>query len=112
MESPKEYVDYGIMGVLGFMSFLALTVAIERYLFIRSVNLKNYNSRALLEKDLTKRLYIIATVASNAPYVGLLGTVIGILLTFYTIGQKGFVNTKEIMVGLALALKATALVLS
>ncbi|RUM28949.1 MAG: TonB-system energizer ExbB [Aquifex sp.] len=109
MESLKEYVDYGIMGVLGFMSFLALSVAIERYLFIRSVNPKDYNSRALLEKDLTKRLYIIATVASNAPYVGLLGTVIGILLTFYTMGQKGVVNTKEIMVGLALALKATAL---
>ena len=25
----------------------------------------------------------------NAPYVGLLGTVIGILLTFYQIGQAG-----------------------
>jgi len=109
MDTLKEYVDYGIMGVLGFMSFLALTVAIERYLFIRSINPKDYKSKALLEKDLTKRLYIIATVASNAPYVGLLGTVIGILLTFYTMGQKGFVNTKEIMVGLALALKATAL---
>ncbi|GAB6064982.1 TonB-system energizer ExbB [Aquifex pyrophilus] len=109
MEELKKYLDYGIIGILGFMSFLALAVAVERYLFIRSVKVEQYPSKALLEKDLTKRLYIIATVASNAPYIGLLGTVLGIILTFYTIGEKGFVNTREIMVGLALALKATAM---
>jgi biopolymer transport protein ExbB len=30
------------------------------------------------------------------------------MLTFYTIGQEGFIDSKKIMVGLALALKATA----
>jgi len=35
--------------------------------------------------------------------------VLGIILTFYTMGQSGIVNTKAIMVGLALALKATAM---
>ena len=58
---------------------------------------------------MTKRLYLIATVGSNAPYVGLLGTVIGIMLTFATIGKKGLVDTGDIMTGLALALKATAI---
>ncbi|WP_164930761.1 TonB-system energizer ExbB [Aquifex aeolicus] len=109
MEEIKELIDYGIMGTLLFMSFVALAVGIERYLSIRSTKVENFKSKAQLEKELTKRLYIIATVASNAPYVGLLGTVLGILLTFYIIGEKGIVNTKEIMVGLALALKATAL---
>ena len=56
---------------------------------------------------LTSRLHIIATVGSNAPYIGLLGTVLGIMLTFYTLGN-GFMDTGKIMVGLALALKATA----
>jgi biopolymer transport protein ExbB len=50
----------------------------------------------------------IAAIGSNAPYIGLLGTVLGIMLTFYTIGQEGFMDTGKIMVGLALALKATA----
>jgi biopolymer transport protein ExbB len=40
--------------------------------------------------------------------VGLLGTVLGIMLTFYTMGKEGFMDTSKIMVGLALALKATA----
>ena len=57
---------------------------------------------------LTSRIHIIATVGSNAPYVGLLGTVLGIMLTFYTMGNQGFMDTGKIMAGLALALKATA----
>lgn len=108
MESFRELVDYGVIGVLVFMSFVAFTVAIERLIFIIRVDPEKYKSRALLEKDLTKRLYVIGTVASSAPYVGLLGTVLGIILTFYTVGQEGFVNSKEIMKDLALALKATA----
>jgi biopolymer transport protein ExbB len=47
-------------------------------------------------------------VASNAPYLGLLGTVLGIMLTFQTLGATGEMDVKSIMTGLALALKATA----
>lgn len=108
MEKLKELVDYGVIGTLVFMSFVTFTVAIERLIFLMRVKPEKYSSKALLEKDLTERLYIIGTVASSAPYVGLLGTVLGIILTFYTLGQKGFVNPKEIMKDLALALKATA----
>jgi biopolymer transport protein ExbB len=52
---------------------------------------------------------VISSIGSNAPYVGLLGTVLGILLTFYDIGLHGSIDTNAIMLGLALALKATAL---
>jgi biopolymer transport protein ExbB len=69
----------------------------------------HYRDKKKLELELTKRLHIIATVGSNAPYIGLLGTVLGIMLTFATIGKKGLVDTGDIMTGLALALKATAI---
>ena len=49
-----------------------------------------------------------STIASNAPYVGLLGTVFGIILTFFAIGVNGMTDSGAIMTGLALALKATA----
>ncbi|OQX18316.1 MAG: TonB-system energizer ExbB, partial [Desulfobacteraceae bacterium IS3] len=61
-----------------------------------------------LELELTKKIHIIATIGSNAPYIGLLGTVLGIMLTFYTMGKEGFMDTGKIMIGLSLALKATA----
>ncbi|TLE14544.1 TonB-system energizer ExbB [Helicobacter apodemus] len=104
----KDIVEYGIFGVLLAMSIIALWAIIERVLFYRSIMLKSYNKKVELEVDLSKNLTLIATIGSNAPYVGLLGTVFGIILTFVQIGQSGVVDTGAIMTGLALALYATA----
>jgi len=108
MHLLKELVDYGIIGLLLLLSFFAIAIALERWSFYRKVDVEKFKTKQELEMELTKGLTFIASVASNAPYIGLLGTVLGIMLTFYTIGQEGFVDTKKVMVGLALALKATA----
>ncbi len=108
MEYLKLLVDYGVIGVLIFMSIISVAIGIERIRYYKKIDIKNFASVKELEIDLTKGLYIIATIGANAPYIGLLGTVLGIMLTFYTIGQQGLVDSKKIMVGLALALKATA----
>jgi biopolymer transport protein ExbB len=108
MHLLKELIDYGIIGLLLLLSFFAVAIAIERWSFYRKVDVERFKTKQELEMELTKGLTFIASVASNAPYIGLLGTVLGIMLTFYTIGQEGFVDTKKVMVGLALALKATA----
>jgi biopolymer transport protein ExbB len=108
MHLLKELIDYGIIGLLLLLSFFAVAIAIERWSFYRKVEVERFKTKQELEMELTKGLTFIASVASNAPYIGLLGTVLGIMLTFYTIGQEGFVDTKKVMVGLALALKATA----
>jgi biopolymer transport protein ExbB len=108
MHLLKELVEYGIIGLLLLLSFFAIAIAFERWSFYRKVEVEKFKTKQELEIELTKGLTFIASVASNAPYIGLLGTVLGIMLTFYTIGQEGFVDTKKVMVGLALALKATA----
>ncbi len=108
MEWLKNVIDYGIIGFLLAMSVVACAIAIERFLVYRSINLADYPNKQLLQIDLTKKLHIIATIGSNAPYLGLLGTVLGIMLTFYNMGRDGFMDTSKIMVGLALALKVTA----
>jgi biopolymer transport protein ExbB len=109
MEWLKAVVDYGIIGFLIFLSIIAIGVAIERFYFFKHINLDAYQDQKSLELELTKKIHLIATIGSNAPYIGLLGTVLGIMLTFYMIGQEGFMDTGKIMVGLALALKATAI---
>ncbi|ALC18091.1 outer membrane transport energization protein ExbB [Desulfuromonas soudanensis] len=108
MEWLRPAIDYGIIGLLLSMSVVAVAVALERHLFFRRVSLVDYPNKKLLELELTRKLHIIATIGSNAPYIGLLGTVLGIMLTFYAMGREGFMDTGVIMVGLALALKATA----
>jgi len=109
IEQLKDVVDYGIIGLLIFLSFITFAYAIERLLFYRSVKLETYTHKLALEIDLSKRLSTVASIGSNAPYIGLLGTVIAIILTFYIIGdQQDTIDPGEIMKHLALALKATA----
>ncbi|HHN66292.1 MAG TPA: TonB-system energizer ExbB [Nitrospirae bacterium] len=108
MEWLRIAIDYGMIGLLIFLSFLVFAIAIERCLLYRGIRLEDYADRKELEIELTKKLHIIAIIGSNAPYIGLLGTVLGIMLTFYTMGIEGFMDTGKIMVGLALALKVTA----
>ena len=109
MELLKSYIDFFIIGILAFMSFLVVWLSIERVLFYRGVNSKNYKNKTLYEEALTKNLTTLYIVYSNAPYIGLLGTVCGIMVTFYDMGVSGGIDTKSIMTGLSLALKATAL---
>ena len=108
MEILKQMVDYGVIGLLLALSFWSLAVAVERWLFYRRVDVNQYSSHQTFEITLTKRLVVIGTVAANAPYIGLLGTVLGIMLTFHTMGTSGTMAVSAIMVGLSLALKATA----
>ena len=109
IEQIKDIVDYGIIGLLFFLSFITFAYAIERVLFYRGIKPADYSNKTALELDISKRLATIASIGSNAPYIGLLGTVLAIILTFYIIGdQQDTIQPGEIMKHLALALKATA----
>lgn len=109
MDYIREIVEYGVIGTLIFMSFLSLFFSLERVMFYSSLELHEYENKKILENILTKNLTIISTIGANAPYIGLLGTVLSIMLTFMSIGENGLTNTGELMLSLALALKATAI---
>ncbi|HBH81452.1 MAG TPA: TonB-system energizer ExbB [Nitrospira sp.] len=108
MDALTHLVDFGVIGLLVALSIWALGVAVERWLYYRRVTPTQFENIQLLEMALTKRLVVIGTVAANAPYIGLLGTVLGIMLTFHTMGTSGTMAVNTIMIGLSLALKATA----
>jgi biopolymer transport protein TolQ len=57
---------------------------------------------------LEKRVPFLATIASSAPFIGLFGTVWGILITFQRIGVTGSTNLATVGPGIADALVATA----
>lgn len=108
MDLLKASVDYIIFGALGLMSFLMVWLALERWWYLRRVDLSRFAHADDLQIALTRHLTALSSIAANAPYVGLLGTVLGILITFYDLGQGGILEPASIMLGLALALKATA----
>jgi len=109
MEDIKLLVDYGTLGILLFMSIIVVAFAIERLIFFKNIQIQNYKTKNALERAATKNLTPISLIGSNAPYVGLLGTVGGIMVVFYEIGMSGgALDTSKVIVGLALALKVTA----
>ena len=57
---------------------------------------------------LESRITFLATTASIAPFVGLFGTVIGIMMSFQMIGETGSTNLAAVGPGIAEALIATA----
>ncbi len=109
MDFLREHIDFIVFFVLGLMSFLAVWFSIERTIYYIRIDINVFPTLDALEESLTKNLTALYIIYSNAPYVGLLGTVCGIMITFYDMGMSGGMDAKTIMVGLSLALKATAL---
>lgn len=108
MQWLDRLVDYGIIGFLGLLSVLVLGITLERFFYYRGIDVKTVSDKKTLELEMSKRLHVLGTVASTAPYLGLLGTVMGIMLTFYHMGLDKNFDSGKIMIGLSLALKATA----
>jgi len=60
------------------------------------------------KRHLERRLLILATLGNNAPFVGLLGTVLGIIKAFHDLSQNAGAGPEAVMAGLSEALIATA----
>ncbi len=68
-----------------------------------------FNSYKTMEKPkLEGNLYILGTIASNAPYIGLLGTVMGIMKAFNDLGVNPGQGNEVVMTGIGHALVSTA----
>jgi biopolymer transport protein TolQ len=69
-----------------------------------------FTSFTIIEKPrLEKFLNFLATVGSNAPFIGLLGTVMGIMKAFDDLARNSAAGNEVVMLGIAHALVATAI---
>ena len=59
------------------------------------------------QQSLSARMVLLTIAISGGPYLGLLGTVIGVMITFAAIAASGDVNVNAIAPGTAAALAAT-----
>lgn len=71
----------------------------------------NFATEAMFEETqkLKKHLWILGTVASSAPFIGLLGTVVGIIKSFESMAIAGTGGFAVVAAGISEALVATAL---
>jgi biopolymer transport protein TolQ len=69
-----------------------------------------FNSFKTVERPgLEKNLNLLGTIASNAPYVGLLGTVMGIMKAFNDLALAPGQGNEVVMAGIGHALVSTAI---
>ncbi len=98
-----------VLWILLFMSVVSLFIVVERLLAFRSLE-RNASSicEAKLRLGLEKRLGILATFGNNAPFIGLFGTVLGVIDAFHTLGLDAAFGVSAVMGGISEALVATA----
>lgn len=65
--------------------------------------------KAVEKPGLEKNLNILGTIASNSPYIGLLGTVMGIMKAFNDLANAPGQGNEVVMAGIAHALVSTAI---
>ena len=63
----------------------------------------------LIETLLARRLWVLETIVTAAPLLGLMGTIVGMMDSFKIIGGSGIVNPTGVTGGVAQALIATAI---
>jgi biopolymer transport protein ExbB len=63
-------------------------------------------SSSLYVRDLEKRLSVLATIGATTPFLGLFGTVVGVIVTLKLLGQQGG-QSQAVVIGVAKALIAT-----
>src|SRR3984885_803320 len=61
-----------------------------------------------VDKKVSARLWVLDTIITGAPLLGLLGTILGIMQTFTALSQGGISDPAEVSRGIGLALTATA----
>ncbi|WP_322103262.1 MotA/TolQ/ExbB proton channel family protein [Paraburkholderia sp. J41] len=62
-----------------------------------------------IQRDMSKGLWMLETIVTAAPLLGLLGTIVGMMRAFRLLGNDGLVNPGGITGGVAQALVATAI---
>jgi biopolymer transport protein ExbB len=63
---------------------------------------------ATIERDMSKGFWVLETIVTAAPLLGLLGTIVGMMHSFQLFGGNGLVNPGGVTGGVAQSLVATA----
>lgn len=100
-----------VLYILVLMSIITVAVIVERFISYKDIekHLSEYKDEISLRLDLEKRLGILATFGNNAPFIGLFGTVLGIIKAFHDLGHSSEFGVRVVMAGISEALVATAM---
>ena len=133
------YADYAVMAILGLMSVWAVSIVIDRLLMLKSVerdlvaersletlgvmsalqelggdNAENFSANYPVAAEpfvrkVSRGLPVLGTMGNASPFIGLFGTVLGIIKAFQDLALADKAGPQVVMAGISAALLATAL---
>ena len=94
-----------------------ISAALARYATLQTQSgvsrsqLEDQSSALYIEVDrkISARLWVLDTIVTAAPLLGLLGTILGIMQTFNALAKGGISDPGEVSRGIGMALMATAI---
>jgi biopolymer transport protein ExbB/TolQ len=106
LEKIKIIVEQGVAIFLGFSLLFLFIAFLSRAIKFRffSKNLDKFNTEEDLILELQKGLHLISSITTNSVYIGLFGTVVGILITLQSVN----LDKTKLVANLALPLISTA----
>lgn len=107
LEQIKFTIEAGIMLILALSMITIIYLAINRsgaIAMLRS-QMQSFKNKTELEIELNKKMTFLFSIVSNAVYIGLFGTVLGVMITLSAIEQ---VEQKQLIASLSLPLLSTA----
>ncbi|ADR35282.1 MotA/TolQ/ExbB proton channel (plasmid) [Sulfuricurvum kujiense DSM 16994] len=110
MANPNEIkalIEYGVMTILLASLGAIIYLSIDRFSNFRFIvgQLMKFGNKTELEIELNRKMTLIYSISSNAVYIGLLGTVLGVMVT---LSQIGSANQSGLIAALSLPLISTA----
>ena len=107
LENLRKIVEIGILALLAISLLVLIYLYINRRAAFKFAisQLQRFENKKELEIELHRKMSFIYSLASNSVYIGLFGTVIGIMITLQNvdIGSK-----KELIASLSIPLISTA----
>lgn len=84
------------------------TIAVHKNKPVWFIEEKAQDEAKLIEKSLQGGLWVLETIVTVAPLLGLLGTIMGMMSSFKLIGEDSLINPTGVTAGVAEALIVTA----
>ncbi|MEK6704412.1 MAG: MotA/TolQ/ExbB proton channel family protein [Bdellovibrionota bacterium] len=88
---------------------MALAITSNRNLPPEALENLAHDSIARARLSWERNLAILATIGNNAPFIGLFGTVLGIIRAFHDLSQQAATGVQTVTAGISEALVATAI---
>jgi biopolymer transport protein ExbB len=104
----KDAIDY-LNSIKGIAPLIAASALNDADKGINAVEETAQSSRIREKMKLEKNLAFLGTVGNNAPFIGLFGTVIGVIQAFHDLSLNSAGGASTVMSGISEALVATAI---